>query len=54
MVIMASDVSVDEGATRPEEMNRYGHVATQCTAAMCSTITTPSSLLCINLKPTFS
>ena len=51
MVIMASDVSDDEGATPPEEMNRYGHihVATQCTAAACSTTTTPSSLLCISL-----
>ena len=39
MVIMASDVSDDEGATPPEEMSRYGHVAT------CSTTTTPSSLL---------
>ena len=49
MVIMASDVSDDEGATPPEEMKRYGHVATQCTAAACSTTTTPSSLLCISL-----
>ena len=46
MVIMASDVSDNEGATPPEEMNRYGHVAT---AAACSTTTTPSSLLCISL-----
>ena len=49
MVIMASDVSDDEGATPPEEMSRYGHVhvhvATQCTAAACNTTTTPSSLL---------
>ena len=49
MVIMASDVSDDEGATPPEEMNRYEHVATQCTAAACSTTITPSSLLCISL-----
>ena len=49
MVIMASDVSDDEGATPPEEMSMYGHVATQCTAAACSTTTTPSSLLCISL-----
>ena len=51
MVIIASDVSDDEGATPPEE-NWYGHVATQCTAAAaaaCSTATTPSSLLCISL-----
>ena len=39
MVIMASDASDDEGATPPEEMNRYGHVTTAAA----------SSLLCISL-----
>ena len=48
MVIMASDVSDNEGATPPEEMNRYGH-GHVAMAAACSSTTTPSSLLCISL-----